>query len=231
MNCILLPPAAFDGDCAIINEHAQITHITTVLKAHIGDRLKIGQLGGKLGSACIADIADERLVLHDVKLDKSPPAKLGITVVLALPRPKVLRRLIIDMTAMGVDKIILMNSYRSDKAYWQSPLLTKLEAFVLEGLQQGVDSIAPSIILEKRFKPFVEDRLATLGNTIMLAHPYASHGLTHAHRPDVLIVGAEGGFIDYEVALMCRHNAQAVNLGTRILRTEAAVNALLGRYL
>ena len=43
--------------------------------------------------------------------------------------------------------------------------------------------------------------------------------------------GAEGGWIDYEVDLLCKHGCTAVSLGQRILRTETVVNVLLGHWL
>ena len=125
-------------------------------------RLKIGQIGGNLGTAVIEDITADSIRLGNVQLNTAPPAKLGLTVILALPRPKVLRRLIMDMTALGVRDIILINSYRTQKSYWQSPMLERIDEFVLEGLQQSIDTIVPSITLQKRFKPFVEDTLASL---------------------------------------------------------------------
>jgi len=176
MNCILLPATNFQHDnaSAYINDLAQIAHVNKVLNAQVGDRLKIGQLGGQLGSAIIKNITPDSIQLSDIKLIINPPPKLNLTVVLALPRPKVLRRLIMDMTALGVNDIILINSYRTQKSYWQSPMLARLDEFVLEGLQQGVDTIAPRISLQKRFKPFVEDKLASLiTNRAIVAHPYS----------------------------------------------------------
>ena len=177
MNCILLPATNFQHDnaSAYINDLAQIAHVNKVLNAQVGDRLKIGQLGGKLGSAIIKTITSDSIQLSDIQLNNNPPAKLNLIVVLALPRPKVLRRLIMDMTALGVNDIILINSYRTQKSYWQSPMLARLDEFVLEGLQQGVDTIAPRISLQKRFKPFVEDELASLmTNRAIVAHPYSA---------------------------------------------------------
>ena len=147
MNCILLPATNFQHDnaSAYINDLAQIAHVNKVLNAQVGDRLKIGQLGGKLGSASIKTITSDSIQLSDIQLNNNPPAKLNLIVVLALPRPKVLRRLIMDMTALGVNDIILINSYRTQKSYWQSPMLARLDEFVLEGLQQGVDTVAPRI--------------------------------------------------------------------------------------
>ena len=252
MNCILLPATNFQHDnaSAYINDLAQIAHVNKVLNAQVGDRLKIGQLGGKLGSAIIKTITSDSIQLSDIQLTINPPAKLNLTVVLALPRPKVLRRLMMDMTALGVNDIILINSYRTQKSYWQSPMLTRLDEFVLEGLQQGVDTVAPRISLQKRFKPFVEDELASLiTNRAIVAHPYSALSFAQymqqpqlentepAHRsvnsllPSMVFIGAEGGWIDYEVELLAEQGCMAVNIGPRILRTEAAVNVILGQWL
>ena len=246
MNCILLPAANISNQSAHISAGAQIEHVNQVLGAKVDDTLKIGQLEGNLGTAIIADITPERIELNEVKLTTAPPPKLDLTVVLALPRPKVLRRLIMDMTALGVRDIILINSYRTQKSYWQSPMLNRLDEFVLEGLQQGVDTVAPRISLQKRFKPFVEDELAQLiTNRAIVAHPYSELSFSQyvqqqlkssesSHEsilPSMVFIGAEGGWIDYEVELLARQGCQAVHIGKRILRTEAAVNAILGQWL
>lgn len=169
MNVILLPKADFavhtsaDGKShhtASITELNQLAHIKNVLKCGINDPIKIGQLGGNLGVARIAHMTDTTIMLDKVTLTQPPPPKLGVSVILALPRPKVLRRLIIDMTALGVNDIILVNSHRSQKSYWQSPLLKRVPEFIQEGLQQAVDTIAPNVYFKKRLRPFVEDDLS-----------------------------------------------------------------------
>lgn len=273
MNCLLLPAAAFSPlfdegatlqqaeqdnlaaqfDSALISDPQQIAHIQTVLGAKVGDTLKIGQQAGNLGTGIIQRIAAQEIVLARVVLDEPPPAKLALTVILALPRPKVLRRLIMDMTALGVQHIILLNSYRTQKSYWQSPMLARLDEFVQEGLQQACDTVAPQITLNKRFKPFVEDELPGLlaGDVGVVAHPYATMSFNefiarqqanHHSQPSLaeenskplpklLCIGAEGGWIDYEIDLLQRHGCQAITIGSRILRTEAAVNALIGQWL
>lgn len=238
MNVLILPQSAFDGQGgAVIESLSQLLHIQTVLKAGVGDTLKIGQLGGRLGRAKICHLDDKACVLDDVCLDQAPPPKLDLTVILALPRPKVLRRLILDMTAFGVDRIVLINSVRTDKSYWGSPLLARLDEFVREGLQQGVDSVPPEIIFAKRLKPFVEDTLPSLiePHSALVFHPYGKATLTeftHQHGlPKVIIIGAEGGFVPYEIDLLGSVGVQAVTLGERILRTESAVSAVLGRWL
>ena len=245
LNCILLPKNAKS-----INDPKQVTHIKEVLKSKIGDSITIGEIGGNIGRATIVEMNLDEVLLSDVVLDKKPPAKLDVTVVLALPRPKVLRRLIMDMASLGVNKLIVVNSFRTQKSYWQSPLLDRIDEFVFEGLQQAIDTVPMMITFEKRFKPFVEDKFSALlldkeGEiaSAAIAHPYSPQSWkTYLEMrkskvrpkdivPKVLCIGAEGGWIDYEVDLLCKHGCTAVSLGERILRTEAVVNVLLGHWL
>jgi RsmE family RNA methyltransferase len=238
LNCILLPKNAKS-----ISDPNQITHIKEILKSKVGDSLTIGEIGGNIGKATIVKINKNEVLLRDIILDKKPPAKLDLTVVLALPRPKVLRRLIMDMTSLGVNKLIIVNSYRSQKSYWQSPLLNRIDEFVLEGLQQAIDTVPLEIEFKKYFKPFVEDEFPALlldkeQDNAVIAHPYASQSwksyLGSSHKetmPKVLCIGAEGGWIDYEVNLLCQHGCKAISLGERILRTETVVSVLLGQWL
>ena len=238
MNCILLPK-----NSKIISDKEQVTHIKEVLKSKVGDSLNIGEMGGNLGKATISQINDNEVILNDVTLDKKPPAKLDLTVILALPRPKVLRRLIMDMTSLGVNRLIIVNSYRTQKSYWQSPLLERIDEFVFEGLQQAIDTVPLEVEFKKRFKPFVEDEFPALLGNAVIAHPYASQswkayldGLKCKESnddimPKVLCIGAEGGWINYEVELLCKHGCTAVSLGKRILRTETVVSVLLGHWL
>ncbi|MDO5652439.1 MAG: 16S rRNA (uracil(1498)-N(3))-methyltransferase [Moraxella sp.] len=243
MNILLLPSSAFvkhsqtAAITATITDGNQLHHIKTVLGANLGDTLKIGALGGQMGTGVLSKFTDNQAVLNNITLTATPPAKLGVTLILALPRPKVLRRLIMDMTAIGVDKIVLINSYRTDKSYWGSPLLARIDDFVHEGLQQGVDTVVPNVYLAKCFKPFVQDELPSLiqNKKAVVFHPYAEQSFGEYQQnnplPSVVIVGAEGGFIPYEIELLQSVGVQAASLGSRILRTESAVNAVLGRWL
>jgi len=244
MNCILLPK-----NVKSISDSKQVTHIKEVLKSQIGDSLTIAEIGGYIGKATITQINDNEVFLTDIILDKKPPVKLDLTVVLALPRPKVLRRLIMDMTSLGVNKLIIVNSYRSQKSYWQSPLLNRIDEFVFEGLQQAIDSVPPVIEFKKRFKPFVEDDFPALlvdekadreQSNAVIAHPYATQSWksylevasnNKESMPKVLCIGAEGGWINYEVDLLCKHGCTSVSLGERILRTETVVSVLLAHWL
>ena len=100
-----------------------------------------------------------------------------------------------------------------------------------------MDSIPPTITLAKRFKPFVQDELPHLatGKSALVFHPYANTSFTSFVSknplPKIIIIGAEGGFVPYEIDLLASVGVQSVNMGERILRTESAVNAVLGRWV
>jgi len=244
MNCILIPQ-----NSRVIDAPGQVRHIKKILKSSVGDRLTIGEINGNIGKATIAEINENEILLKDISLNKRPPAKLGLTVILALPRPKVLRRMIMDMASLGVNKLIILNSYRTQKSYWQSPLLERVDEFVFEGLQQAIDTVPLIVEFKKRFKPFIEDDFPALlpedekQSRAVVAHPYAvqswqmylddlkSSNIDNMTMPSILCIGAEGGWIDYEVELLCHHGCVAVNLGERILRTETVVNVLLGHWV
>lgn len=200
----------------------------------VGDRLRVGELHGRLGQGEILQLDDRQARLH-VTLSDPPPPPLPCTLLLALPRPKMLKRILVDATSMGVKRICFVNSYRVDKSFWSSPLLAPaaLAEKCRLGLEQAIDTVLPEITLHPRFRPFVEDELPALvaGTQALVAHPAGTRECPRGTtRPTTLAVGPEGGFIPFEIELL-RDAAgfEAVTLGTRILRVDTAVPALLGR--
>jgi RsmE family RNA methyltransferase len=235
LNLILL----FDDDF-LDPRHARLSgrrlaHVRDVHRAAVGDTLRVGRLGGELGSGTVTAL-DEQALLLDVTLDSDPPPPAPLTLLLALPRPKALRRVLQCVAAMGVKRIVLLNSARVEKSFWESPALreTALREQLLLGLEQGADTVLPGVELRRLFKPFVEDEVARVvaGTRALVAHPAATQACPRAVAPAVtLAVGPEGGFVPYEVALLEAHGFEPVSLGVRRLRVEHAVPALLGRIL
>lgn len=103
--------------------------------------MKVGEIEADWAWRLWLRLVATQVVLSQIILDQAPPPKLPLTVVLAIPRPKVLRRLFLDMTAMGISDIYLVNSYRSEKSYWQTPLLNHIDTYIKEGLQQSCDTV------------------------------------------------------------------------------------------
>ena len=232
MNIVLLDPRQTESEVWSITSTRQLAHLRTHLNVQVGDRLKVGIREGQRYLTEVLMVSDSVIQVTPIKTEPVP-AKLPVTLIVAMPRPKVLRRLIMDSVTIGVEKIVLLHSYRVDKSYWQTPFLQQIDQYVTLGLEQAGDTVAPKIEIYKRFKPFVEDVLPTwitVERPAYVAHPYAGmtmpNAITHACT---LLIGPEGGFIPYEIDLLEKNGCQAVSLGNRILRTETAIPYILGR--
>lgn len=233
MNVILLELDELSPTIRLGNADRRARHIRSVLRAEDGDRIRVGRIGGKLGSAVVR-FASDHVVLSDVELDRKPPRPLPFTLVLALPRPKALNRIIASASSLGIKRIHIINSWRVDKSYWSSPKLDpeNLRNQCVVGLEQGVDTILPEIVVHRLFRPFVEEQLDGIAGDSMrlVAHPRdatdAPRGIDGAVT---LAVGPEGGFIEAELESLRAQKFSAVRIGPRILRVETAVAALVGR--
>lgn len=232
MNIVLLDPRQTESEYWSITSKRQLEHLRTHVDVQVGDTLKVGIREEKRYLTEIVEVTEQAIKLKPVK-EESVPAKLPVTLIVAMPRPKVLRRLIMDSVTLGVEKIILLHSYRVDKSYWQTPFLQQLDHYITLGLEQAGDTIAPQIEIYKRFKPFVEDMLPNLISAerpAYVAHPYAEMAMPFAiDHPCTIVIGPEGGFIPYEVDLLIKNGCQALSLGNRIIRTETVIPYLLGR--
>ncbi|MFK3797965.1 MULTISPECIES: 16S rRNA (uracil(1498)-N(3))-methyltransferase [unclassified Pseudomonas] len=233
MNLLLLEDADFISADRVILRDRRLKHMQEVHRSEVGDSLRVGRVNGLLGSAELLRLETREAELS-VSFDRKPPAKLPLTLVLALPRPKMLRRVFQTVATMGVPKVILVNSYRVEKSFWQTPFLTpaSIREHLILGLEQARDSVLPEIIIEKRFKPFVEDRLPAIvdGTLGLVGHPGDFPACPRAvTEPVTLAIGPEGGWIPYEIDLLRASGLNPVQLGERILRVETAVTALLAR--
>jgi 16S rRNA (uracil1498-N3)-methyltransferase len=232
MNIVLLDERQTQSDVWKITSKRQLDHLRTHVDVKVGDTLKVGVLHGKRYLTKIVDISETAIHVQAIQ-EEAVPEKLAVTLIVALPRPKVLRRLIADSVTLGVEKIILLHSYRVDKSYWQTPFLQQLDHFVTLGLEQAGDTVPPKIELYKRFKPFVEDILPTLiteESPAYVAHPYAENKMPSSiSQSCTVVIGPEGGFIPYEIDLLIKNGCQAVSLGNRIIRTETVIPYVLGR--
>lgn len=236
MNLLLFTDRDRSGPAEITIRDRRLQHLHQVHRAAVGDSIRVGEIDGLMGTGRIASL-DTHQATITFQLDSTPPAKLPVILLVALPRPKMLRRILRSAAEFGVEQLVLFNSYRVEKSFWQTPVLAEdvVRDYLLQGLEQARDTVVPAMTLERRFKPFVEDRLPALlaGRRGLLAHPLpgASAAPSSTDSPLLLAIGPEGGFIPYEVEMLQAAGLETVSLGPRILRVENAVTALLGRLL
>ncbi len=233
MNLVLLFPEDLVAPDRARLAGRRLAHVREVHRAAVGDDLAVGLLGGKMGRGRVRRLDGEALEL-DLALDQDPPPKLPLTLVIAVPRPKVLNRVVAASASLGVARIVLVNAWKVEKAYWSSPRMApeNLRQQLLLGLEQAKDTVLPELRLARLFRPFVEDALPVLlqGGTGLLAHPGAEQGPPRVlAAPLTLAIGPEGGWIEAERASLQGAGMHPVGLGPRILRTETALAALVGQ--
>jgi RsmE family RNA methyltransferase len=232
MNLLLLKNDNLTDNLARISGR-QLKQLIDVQHCAVGDSVRVGEINGSMGSGTILELSDSQALLQ-IDFHSPAPPPVPLTLIMAMPRPKMLRRSLQTIAAMGVKEIYLVNSFRVEKSFWQTPFL-KPEAIEEEftlGLEQARDTAMPELHIRKRFKPFVEDELPEIikGRKNLLAHPLTDTRCPiDIQQPTTLAIGPEGGFIPYEVELMAAAGFETVHIGPRILRVESAVPALISR--
>ena len=232
MNLLLLSTDQIEQNAAVVSGR-QFDQLTKVQRAKIGDSVRVGEINGLMGTGIITALNEQSATIQ-IELNTPPPPALPLTLILALPRPKMLRRIIQTIAAMGVKKLYLVNSSRVEKSFWQTPFLQPeaLQDQLILGLEQARDTQMPEIFLRKLFKPFVEDELSDIiaGTQALVAHPSSPSACpVNSTDPISLAIGPEGGFIPYEIEKLNQLGFASVHLGPRILRVENAVPALISR--
>lgn len=235
MNLILLEPHEVSSDGRAALRDGRAVHIRTVLGAAVGDRLRVGVVDGPLGEATVTGLEGDVVAL-ECRLTGDVPRRGPIDLVLAVPRPKVLRRLWAQLAAMGVHRIVLTNAERVERPYFDTHFLDPavVRPLLLEGLQQARDTQVPLVSVHRRFRVLVEDDLDTLTDATrrVVLHPgdgAALEQVASAWRGErvCVAIGPEGGWNAFELELLRGRGFVAADLGPRTLRTDTACVAVL----
>jgi RsmE family RNA methyltransferase len=210
-------------------------HLLNVLKVAPGHQVRVGTLDGPCCVATVQSISGDTVELRCV-FDTIVPPRPRVDLLLALPRPKVMRRLWAQIAALGVGQIILTNAERVERNYFDTHVLTPecYGPLLIEGLQQARDTRRPHVSIHRQFKVLIEDELDGLfGSGLRLvADPATEKSLSDAVRETVgerilLAIGPDGGWNTFEMSLFRAHGFQSAGLGPRTLRTDTACVALL----
>ena len=224
---------------------ARAEHVMNVLHGEVGQILKTGEINGLIGTSEITNISTPSSLFP-------LPSSLSITVscshiekslvpwidlILAPPRPRVMKRLLPQLAALGVGRIFLVGAKKVEKDFWGATLLKpeNYRPLLIDGLMQAGTSILPTLETRRNFRKFVKEELDALfpSHTRIIAHPYdGTQTLKHSNTQTLLLaIGPEGGWTDDEVALLEEHGFTRYSLGSRILRTDTATVALLAQLM
>lgn len=252
MNIVLFEADEISASGAVSLSGARATHLINVLKVAPGQSVRVGVVDGPLGTGTVHAInGDDRLVELRCALEGETPARPCVDLLLAVPRPKVLRRLWAQLAAVGVGRIMLTNAERVERDYFDTHILAcdTYRPLLIEGLQQARDTRVPEVSIHRRFKVLIEDELDALCGTALrlVADPGAARSVsdaiafldpsgsagrgadrTVAAERALIAIGPEGGWNAFELALLVAHGFEPVGIGPRTLRTDTATITLLG---
>lgn len=235
MNLILIFPAELNPENRVQLTDGRARHIHRVLRAEPGKTLRIGLLNGPFGTGTVEEISDGSVTLS-CAWENDIPARSKIDLLLAMPRPKVLKRLWAQFAALGVGRIFITNAEKVARYYFDTHIIDP--AFytprLIEGLQQARDTRLPEVRIVRRLKPFIEDELDLLfpmPESRIIADPAGTKTMFQCLEPvpqrGCLAIGPEGGWTPFELDLFQEYRFELFGMGPRILRTDTACIGLI----
>jgi RsmE family RNA methyltransferase len=233
VNLVLIEPQELKTSGDISLAGARAAHLLNVLHVAPGHEVRIGVLDGPRGVGTVQEMTGGTVMLR-CALEHDIPPRPRIDLLLAVPRPKVMRRLWAQIAALGVGQIILTNAEKVERNYFDTHILEpeSYRPLLIEGLQQSRDTRLPMVSIHRQFKILIEDRLDTLfgAGQRIVADPSATRPLSDVasgRERMLLAIGPEGGWNAFELELLEQHGFQPAGMGARTLRTDTACVALL----
>ena len=228
MNLVLITPD--EAAAGLPADDARTRHLRETVGLAVGGSFHVGIENGLRGIATITALAPK--LAFSVAWEKSPQARLPLTVLVGLPRPQTAKKVLHDLASLGAARIIFFESAKGDPGYLTSSLWKDGEwrEHVLKGTEQACSTLVPEVT-----------RIGSLAEAVALVavdawkvalDPYEAAGAPELSTPAhaaVLAIGPERGFAEAERATLRAAGFGFAHLGDRILRVEAA--ALVGGAL
>jgi len=238
VNLLLIEPCQVGPGGWVRLTGRRAEHLRRVLGVAPGRKLRAGVLGQGIGTARVTavDAVSVELVVEGIdpeadRVAAGPPVDL----ILAVPRPKALRRVLRLVATLGVRELTLTNAWRVEKSYFASPVLAPeaIERELRLGAEQGGTARLPEVTIERLFVPFIERLEAEPpAGRRWVAHPAGeamADTASDQSDPTLLAIGPEGGWIEDELGSFDRAGFRPVSLGPWVLTSEAAVAVALGQ--
>jgi len=239
MNIVL-----FDGTPFFPRTDGRYQHIRKVLRKGPGDSFFAGVINGPEGTATITAMDDSGLAF-DFRSEHPLRPLYPVFIIIGFPRPIQLKRLLRDVSSLGVAGIWLTGTELGEKSYRESTLVDRGAAgeSILEGCMQAGGTAVPALEMFGSVGEVLGSVMnrsgglagATDATCVLLdtVSPDCSlinarlEGIT-AHHPLILAIGSERGWTAAERGLFRGAGFMVCSMGSRILRTETAATAALG---
>jgi len=243
VNLLLFYPTEISGSAlSLLAERAR--WVAETFRPGVGDSLVCGMLNGKIGTALITSVARDE-ICAEVTLDRTAPERISGELIVGLSRPQTIKKVLHFAASVGVETVRLVKCAGSEKSYLDSHLLKEdeLNTELDLGLCQAVDTVRPTVIIHQTFSGMMRGFLAGSGNNAAVkwvgdASSRGSDNLPLVASPVVssvpfaVAIGPEKGFSTEEISTLCTQAGfKPMSLGSRQLRVEFALSALVGRCI
>ncbi|GHT83405.1 ribosomal RNA small subunit methyltransferase E [Spirochaetia bacterium] len=234
MNIILFEPCELGRP--LPKRDDRTIHLLKVLHKKPGDSFDAGVLGGGLGSGKIDSIQPDGSLAYVLDLPTEPPPRMPIRLAVGFPRPIQIRRLLRDLSNLGLAAVDLMGADLGEKSYRDTKLLSGggARAALIEGAVQARDTGIPALSAYQSLDAWLEERpwktapgvCGPVGPLLIAPDNVRPAGamanLPPFRRPTVLAIGPERGWSDRERDLLEGAGFLRLSMGKRALRTETA---------
>lgn len=232
MNIILIEPAEA-GDSITLDDPRAV-HLIKVLRAQTGTTFFVGRVNGPRGKATLTAI-DPDCIRFTVEWETQIDALAPIHLLVGLPRPQTARKILQEVTALGVAEIHFFRSSRGEPGYAQSTLWSSGEwqRHLRLGAEQAFSTRLPAVHHHASLSTAVNcqpQQTTRIALDVYEATAPLSGRMTPT-APVVLAIGSERGWDGDERSILRAAGFSLNHIGTRVLRSETACVAALARVL
>ena len=228
MNLFYAPSDHVVGDLIRLPED-EARHATQVLRTKLGEIVWVTDGCGNRYESQVLSIGKRSLELKIMNRLFSPKEQLPVLAVGMIKSRERLEWLVEKLVELGVSKLILMQTERSERTHVRED---RLHAIQVSAMKQCLTNWLPELATGMSFEAVLE-KGKSANQPMFIAHEKAApeSRIPHTDAPasPLLLVGPEGGFSDREVQLALDAGATMVSLGPRRLRAETAALAFLSR--
>ena len=214
-------------------------HLLKVLHKKAGDTFDAGiltdiedarLLDGGLCTGTIEKIGIDGSLAFSLAMQTPALPRLPIRVGVGFPRPIQIRRLLRDLSSLGVEAVDFFGTELGEKSYRDTKLFSDggARAALIEGAAQSRDTTIPRLSVFNRLEDWLNSGCLKSSEHALLivadnVRPEgAMSQITHTKQPVVLAIGPERGWSDRERDVLEEAGFLRLSLGRRALRTETA---------
>ena len=231
------------SDSYLITDHRRISHVSEVLRASIGDKIRICLVNVGIGEAKIIELIPQSLRLQLLRI----PIPLftnnyhsKIHLMLGLSRPPTCRKILEHATSLGVSSFNFFKAELSEKSYADSKIF-KDNAYLTQlydGLSQsGIYHQLPTCSVHHHIPKKIIDSDSSSSLKLIL-HPHSSFSIFDLNskidkfnnvKNIYLAIGPERGWTNGEREYFLGLGFQEISISQSILRVEIATFVILGQ--